>query len=323
MTTAPECEVALVSVDGDDAPAWVAARLTAGGVRLVARRCPSPEAVVELAAGADAVWVFGGGTMVTAEILPRLPRCRFMLRSGSGVDNLPVEAARARGIRIGNTPEAIGDTVAEHAVALLLAVVRQIAVQDRATRGGAWDRDRGMPRVRVTGATLGLVGYGRIARAVAHKLSGFDVRVLAFDPHLSAAAISAGGAAPVSLEVLLETADLVSVHCPLLPSTHHLLGEAAFARMKPTSILVNTARGPIVDEHALARALRDGRILGAGLDVLDPEPPNPAHPLFGLDNVVLTPHIAAYSDGWRDRFWDHSVATLLAFARTGAPLWEV
>jgi phosphoglycerate dehydrogenase-like enzyme len=159
-----------------------------------------------------------------------------------------------------------------------------------------------------------LVGFGRIARAVARKLSGFELTVLVYDPLVSAEMAAEHGGRVVALDELLARADVVSVHCPLTSQTRHLIDERALRRMKPTAVLLNTARGPVIDEGALARALTEGRIVAAGLDVLEQEPPDPSNLLLRLDNVVLTPHVAAYSDEYLENCWRLSVETVIALA---------
>jgi D-3-phosphoglycerate dehydrogenase len=197
--------------------------------------------------------------------------------------------------------------------------VRQIPRQDRAVRAGVWDRYLAWPRWHLHDQVLGLVGFGRIARAVVEKLAGFRLRVLAHDPRVPPEVVAAHGARSVSLDELLAAADFVSIHCPLEPSTRHLLDERALRRMKPSAVVINTARGPIIDEAALARALRDGWIAAAGLDVLEDEPPRPDNPLLALDNVVLTPHIAGYSDEYLDNSWRLSMETAIDLANGRRP----
>lgn len=319
----PCFKVVLVANDLPPTPDWVGERLAEEGVDFGEHLCATPADVVAVAADADVVWLMGGARVVTADILPELLRCRAILRTGTGTDNIPVEAATRRGILVANTPEATTHQVAEHALGLLLAVVRRIAVQDRLVRQGVWDRDRAWPNWHLVGQTLGLVGFGRIARLLAHKVSGLEMHVIAYDPLVDAATMAAHGIVRAELDDLLGRADFVSVHVPLSDRTRHLIGERELRRMRPRAVLVNTSRGPVIDEAALVRALSEGWIAAAGLDVLETEPPPADHPLLRLDNVVLTPHIASYSDVFRERFWGDSVRTLIATAKTGRPLWVV
>jgi D-3-phosphoglycerate dehydrogenase len=191
----------------------------------------------------------------------------------------------------------------------LFAVMRQIVVQDRQVRNRKWDRYNGFPRFHLRGQTLGLVGFGRIAQTVARKLSGFQLTCLAYDPFVASEVFQRSSVQSVSLDELLERSDFVSLHCPLTPGTRHLIGAAQFEKMKREAILVNTSRGPVIDESALIAALNSGRIAGAGLDVLDPEPPDWSNPLLAMANVVITPHIGGYSDESLPNSWRLSVET--------------
>ncbi len=304
-------------------PASVPEELSAAGVDFRDRLCQKPSEVPSACRDADLIWVMGGARIVTGEILPSLKRCRVLLRTGTGTDNMPVVEATRLGIYVANTPEATTHTVAEHAIGLIFAVARQIVAQDRLVRQGVWDRDRAWPNWSFMGRTLGLVGFGRIAQAVVAKVKGFQMHVIASDPAVSAETMQAHGVEKVSLEQLLSRSDYISIHAPSLPATRHLIGTSQFQLMKPNAILVNTARGPLIDQVALIEALRERRIGGAGLDVTETEPLPMNDPLLKLDNLVLTPHIASYSDEFRQNFWGHSVRTIKAVAAGNPPLWVV
>lgn len=319
----PHLTVALVASDMSPTPDWVPERLAEGGIELLERPCSYPADVESAAGDTDVVWLMGGSRVLTAEVLPRLRRCRVILRTGTGTDNVPVEVATRLGILVANTPEATMHQVAEHAIGLLFAVTRQIALQDRLVRRGIWDRDRAWPDWHLVGQTLGLVGFGRIARLVARKAAGLEMTIIAFDPAVDALTMEELGVEKTGLDDLLARSDFVSLHVPLSGPTFHLIGDRELRLMKPHSVLINTSRGGIVDQPALVGALSEGRIAAAGLDVLETEPPAPDDPILSLDNVVLTPHIAGYSDLFRERFWSDSVETLLAMARDGRPLWVV
>jgi D-3-phosphoglycerate dehydrogenase len=312
-------KVALVALDGETVPDWVAAEMDAKGIDFVAQECAGDEDLAGHAGDADVVWVFGGSRVVTAANLRLLPRCGAILRTGSGTDNVPVEAATQAGILVANTPEALTEAVSDHAVALLFALLRQVAVQDRTLRRGLWDRGCAWPRWPLRGRTLGLVGFGRIAQLLVRKLSGFDLTVLAHDPLVSAEVMAKQGARAASLDEVLSQSDVVSLHCPLTPQTRHLIDERALRRMKPTAALINTARGPVVDEQALTRAVTEGWIAAAGLDVFEQEPLDPASPLLRLDNVVLTPHIGGYSSEYLESGWRLSVDAVVALAAGRSP----
>lgn len=312
-------KVALVALDGQKLPDWVPATFAEAGIDFVAHECTSREMLAQVAGDADVVWVFGTHYCLYAENLDVIPRCGGIIRTGSGTDNIPVQEATRRGIVVANTPDALTDSVSDHAIGLLFAVIRQIAVQDRAVRSGKWDRYLGYPNNHLTGQTLGLVGFGRIPQAVARKLRGYEMTVLAYDPYVSAERMAEQNVRAAGLDELLSRSDFVSVHTPLVNETRHLIDENALRKMKPRAVLINTARGPVIDENALVRALREGWIAAAGLDVLEQEPPDPSHPLLHFDNVVLTPHIAGYSDQHLDKSWQLSVETALGFAQGKLP----
>jgi len=223
-------------------------------------------------------------------------------RYGTGVDIVDVEAATRHDVLVTNVPnEWCENEVADHAMALLLAVARKITVYDRATRSGTWQWQSGAPIHRLRGSVLGLLSFGAIARAVAARAAGFGMRITAHDPFVSAEDIAAAGAEAVSFDELVTESDCLVIQAPLTSETHHLFDEVQLRRMKPTAILINTARGPIVDDRALQRALTEGWIAGAGLDDIEEEPAKVRdwranNPLFGLDNVVITPHAAYYSE---------------------------
>jgi glyoxylate reductase len=255
---------------------------------------------------------------IDAPLLEAAPHLRAIANYAVGVDNIDLAAAAARGIPVGNTPDVLTDATADLAFALLLAAARRLPEGTGAARRGDWlTWEPGMYLGRsVFGATLGIVGIGRIGRAMARRAEGFEMTVLA-------AGRSPSGAPPGSpagrLYDVLERADFVSIHAPLTPQTRHLIDAAALARMKPTAILVNTARGPIVDQVALAAALAAGRIAGAALDVTDPEPLPADDPLWRAPNLIVTPHIGSATSAARERMTELAVENLLA-ALDGRPM---
>jgi glyoxylate reductase len=240
---------------------------------------------------------------IDAALLDACPNLRVIANYAVGVDNVDLDAARARRVAVGNTPDVLTETTADLAFALILAAARRLSEGERAVREGEWlTWEPGWPLGRdVHGATLGVVGYGRIGRAVARRATGFDMEVL-----------HTGRDEGVALDVLLERSDVVSLHTPLTPETRHIVDAAALARMKPTAILVNTARGPLVDQEALGAALREGSIAAAALDVTDPEPLPPDHPLLGAPNLLVVPHIASATHATRARMADMAVDNILA-----------
>lgn len=231
---------------------------------------------------------------VTARVIEAAPRLRVITKSGARPVNVDVEAARQRGIAVTWTPGANAVSVAEHTLALMLAAMRRLPVLTARLRGGGW-RDLSILGTELQGKTIGLIGLGSVGRQVVRKLRGFDVRILAHDPFIPSPKLAELGVTPTPLETLLREADVVSIHCELTNLTRHLIGAPELERMKPTAFLVNTARGAIVDEAALDAALSARRIAGAALDVFETEPASAANRLLALDNVVATPHTAAYT----------------------------
>jgi D-3-phosphoglycerate dehydrogenase len=270
------------------------------GLELTAAQCKTEDEVIGVARDADAI--IAQYATVGAKAIGALTRCQVIARYGTGVDIVDVDAATRRGILVTNVPnDWCENEVADHAMALLLAVGRKICAYDQACRAGTWQWQTGYPIHRLRGSVLGLLSFGAIAQAVAARAAGFGLRVIAHDPYLPEPAITTGGATPVSFGELLEQADYLVVQAPLTKETHHLIGEAELRRMKPTAFLVNTARGPIVSDDALYRGLREGWIAGAALDDIEEEPAKqhdwkPVNPLFTLPNVVVTPHAAYYSE---------------------------
>jgi len=234
-------------------------------------------------------------TPVTAALLAAAPRLQVVGRAGVGLDNVDVDAASERGIVVCYAPEENALSVAEHVFALLFALARKIVSADQSVRAGRWERlvHTGW---ELYGKTLGLLGLGRIGFRVALRARAFGLTVVAYDPYVSpnSFVVTESGAVLKSFQEVLTEADILSLHLPLTEATRHLLGEAALAWMKPTAVLINTARGGVVDEAALARALAAGRLAGAALDVRENEPPGDS-PLHALPHVVLTPHIAAFT----------------------------
>jgi D-3-phosphoglycerate dehydrogenase len=230
-----------------------------------------------------------------AAVIDRADRLRVIAKHGTGLDNVDVEAASDRGIVVCNTPDANTQSVAEHAIALLFGVRRQLHTADRHVRAGGWDRAAFTGR-ELAEDTLGLLGFGNIARSVATLAQGVGMDVVVYDPFVSADAVPPAVTVIDSVPRLCERADAVSLHVPLTDDTRHLVGRAELDRLGAHGVLVNTARGAVVDEDALVDALAEGVIAGAGLDTFESEPPGADHPLAGRDEVLLTPHVGATTE---------------------------
>jgi D-3-phosphoglycerate dehydrogenase len=254
----------------------------------------SGDTFAEGARHADAV-ITSWGIQIDRAVIARLERCVVIGVGSVGVDMVDVDAATAAGIVVTNVPDVFIEEVADHALMLLLAAGRRVRIMQRMAEHGDWYQGRPLLNQvpRLMGRTLGLLAFGNVARCTARRAAGFGLRVIAHDPYVSELTISAEGVEPVSFDELLERSDYLSVHAPLNDETRHLLDAPAFARLKPGAVVVNTARGPIIDETALIEALRSGTVAAAGLDVLEQEPPRSDNPLLAMDNVVITPHVAS------------------------------
>ncbi|MBV9169979.1 MAG: C-terminal binding protein [Chloroflexi bacterium] len=265
--------------------------------QIVSISASSEQEYAQAVAGADALMP-GPRVRITAPVIEAMSRCKIIANGGIGVDPVDVEAATARGIVVSNVPDLFVDEVADQAFALMLAAHRKVVHCHAMTSAGRWSEVYptlgSIPKLR--GATLGLIAFGNIARQVAVRAKAFGLRVVAFDPFVKPEAMAEQGVESRTLDELVREADLISAHAPLTKDTFHLVGEPQFRAMKNTAIFVNTGRGKVVDEPALIRALQEGWIGGAALDVLEQEPPDPKNPLLQMDNVIVTPHMASYSN---------------------------
>jgi len=264
------------------------------GAELYTVDCRTEQEVLDCCQDADAVMTVYAP--VGARAVGAFSRCRIIARYGVGVDNIDIPAATRRGIVVVNVPDYCMYEVALHTVSLVLCLSRRILIlHHEVTVRHNWDVAAAKPVFRLKGQTLGLVGFGRIAQVVADLVKGFDLSILAFDPYVNRDVAEVRGVQLVELEDLLVRSDFVSVHAPLTAETKYLIGKSELQKMKPTAFLINTARAAIVDQKVLYQALKNGWIAGAGLDVLEEEPPKESNPLLSLDNVVITPHAASYS----------------------------
>ena len=252
----------------------------------------SADDILAVARDADAILVTYA--KLPGDLLRQLTRCKAIGRFGLGVDNIDIPAAAELGITVTYVPDYCMHEVSDHAMALLLALARKIPLSNKLVQAGRWDMPAVVPIHRLAGRVLGLVGFGNIPRALAPKAKAFGLRVVTHDPYASQQALAAG-VESVSFDRLLEISDFVSIHAPLMPATRGLFNAEVFRKMKTGALLINTARGPLVDEDALVSALESGRLGGAALDVVAVEPLPKDFRLIGRDNVILTPHTAFYS----------------------------
>jgi len=250
-----------------------------------------------IAAARDADALYAKGRPITKRIIDGLQRCKVITLGSVGADLVDVAAATSRGIPVTNIPDTFIEEVADHAMTLILATYRRLVFQDRLVRDGRWKEGRPMlyEFPRLMGQTLGFIAFGHVARAVALRARPFGLHMVAYDPFVEELVMSPYGVEPVSLSELLQRSDIVSMHAPATADAQHMLKEEQFRLMKKGALFINTGRGPTVDEAALIKALQEGWIAGAGLDVLETEPPGGNNPLLGMDNVILTAHVASAS----------------------------
>jgi len=256
-------------------------------------KSPNADDILAVARDADAILVTYA--KLTREILTQLTKCKAIGRFGLGVDNIDLPAAKEKGIAVNYVPDYCIREVSDHAMALLLALIRKIPFSNRLVQGGRWEMPAVVPIRRIEGTVLGLLGFGHIPRLVAPKAKAFGMKVIACDPYAKPDVFKAAGVESVDFDTLLKTSDYLSVHAPLTPQTRGMMNAQVFGKMKKGAFIVNTARGPLIDEAALIAALDSGQLGGAGLDVVAVEPLAKDSPLLGRDNVIVSPHTAFYS----------------------------
>jgi D-3-phosphoglycerate dehydrogenase / 2-oxoglutarate reductase len=244
----------------------------------------------------DADAVINTYAQLDAEIIGGMKKCRMIIRNGIGVNTIDVDACNKKGIMVGNIPTYCIEEVATHAIALMLTLNRKLFLYNKSVRSGVWDVKKGTPIQSVVGATLGLVGFGRIPRLINERALALGMKVLAYDPFVSAEDAAAVGATKAEIDELISDSDVISIHCPLTPDTRGMFNYEAFKAMKGSAYIINTARGPVINEADLVRALEENLIGGAGLDVLMEDRGHEEHPLYAFDNVIITPHAAWYSE---------------------------
>ncbi|MDP6649001.1 MAG: C-terminal binding protein [Acidimicrobiales bacterium] len=268
--------------------------LASVGAEVNLARSGSAEDILAVARDADAV--INCFAQLPGDVINQFEQCRIIARTGIGIDTIDLDVATTKGIVVTNVPEYCEDEVSDHAMALLLALARNVTRGNTQVHGGEWALAELKPMFRLRGRTVGLVGFGKIPRLVAAKAQAFGLNVVAFDPYIEPSDAASLGVELLSLEKLVANSDFVSIHAPLTPETHHMIGADVLAGMRPEAMLINTARGGLVDVDALADALDAGSLAGAGLDVLPDEPPAAGLRLMDRDNVILTPHTAFYSE---------------------------
>jgi len=268
--------------------------LEEGGAWVLECQCKNEEDIISSAHDADGI--INTRAKMTRKVIEALERCKIIVRHGIGVDTVDLDAATDRGILVANVPDFCIDEVATHALALILSSARKVVLGHEGVKKGRWDLNLVKPISRIAGQKVGILGFGRIARTLVKKLLPLGFDVVVFDPYITEETIHELGCKKVDWNTLLKEADYLSIHTPLTEETQRMFGEKELQSMKSSAVIVNTARGGIIDEGALARALREGWIAGAALDVLETEPPKESNPLLSMDKVIFTPHIGAYSE---------------------------
>ena len=272
------------------------------GAEFVTQPCQTEDEIIAAAQDADFVLTFK--KPITQKVIEKLNRCKLIYNIGTGYETIDLAAATEHGICVSYPDGYCSEEVAEHTMALILACARKLLRLDRAVRAGKWDSYEKKeirfkilpPMFPLKGQTLGLIGFGRIARKLVPKAKGFELRVIALDPYLPASVFEEFGVESVTFDYLLENSDFISIHAAFTPEARHMLGMEQFKQMKPTAYLINCARGEFVDEQALYTALTQGCIAGVALDVIQAEGIRPDHPLLELENLIITPHVAYYSE---------------------------
>lgn len=269
----------------------------------------------------DVEVAFAGGFPFTKRMIDSSDKLGMIQTVSVGFNQIDVLAALSKGVIVCNVPEVMAETVAQHTWAIILALSKEVVQSDRSVRGGGWPRMMG---VNLWGKTLGIIGLGRIGRRVAQKgKHAFDMRILAYDPYVDAETAQMFSAEMVNLPVLMSESDVISIHCPLTGETKGLIGEKELSQIKETALLINTARGKVIDEKALICLLQSKKIRGAGLDVFEEEPVKPDNPLLSTENVILTPHIASSTVATFNETGRSACENIARYLRGEGPKWQI
>ena len=267
----------------------------------------------------DADAVVNTYLQMTPEIINSMEKCKLIIRNGVGVNTIDVDACNTKGIMVANIPNYCLDEVATHAIALLLAVSRKIIILHDSVRQGVWDVKNAIPVFSLQEKVLGLAGFGKIPRLVNEKAKAFGLKVIAFDPYVTKENAGEAGVQKVELDELLAKSDFISIHCPLTGETKGMFNRESFKKMKASAFIINTSRGPVINESDLVDALKEGRIAGAGLDVLEKDEINLNNPLLKMNNVVITPHSAWYSEEAMVRRRTQTIDSVISVLKGGEP----
>jgi D-3-phosphoglycerate dehydrogenase len=315
-------KVVLIANDGHPIPSWVPRKLAEANLDYSYHDCFDRHDLQKYASDADILWLMSSreGLVVEAN-MDIFPKVGMAIKCGSGTDNIDHAACTKRGIIVGHTPDDPTDPASDHTIAMLFTAVRQTARQDRLIRRGIWDQRAALPLAQLSGANLGLIGFGRIGQAVVRKLSGFQMIVRIYDPYLDESIIQKANAARVDLDQLLQASQFIIVACPLNAETRNLIGEKEVQIMRPDAVLVNCSRAGIVDEKAVRDALKEKRIKAAAFDVLEKHPLEPGDEWLQLENVNFTPHLAGHHADYPNHLFDAVVDVIIDVSNGHLPRW--
>ena len=317
-------KVALLANDGHPIPEWVGQKFKDANIEFVYHDCHSREDLKKYAEDADVLFLTSSRRdVIIKENMDIFKKAVCAIKCGSGTDNIDAKACTEKGIIVANTPDVPTEPTSNHFIAMLLTAVRRTARQDRLIRSGVWDARAALPLGYLTGADLGIIGFGRIGKAIAKKLSGFEMNTRVFDPFVDENTIKKSDAQKVSLDILLKKSQYVMVACPLLKETSNLIGQKQLKMMRKDTILVNVARAGIVDEEALKEALRKKWIAAAAIDVLSKHPLKKGDEWLEFDNVNLTPHLGGYSEDATDQVFKVPVDVIIEISKGNMPKWIV
>ncbi|MDO8685522.1 MAG: NAD(P)-dependent oxidoreductase [Clostridiales bacterium] len=317
-------KVVLVANDNHPIPDWVAEKFSKEGIQYEHHQCYNREDLEKYASDADVLWFMSSRRgLVVEENMDIFNKTGVMIKCGSGTDNIDHEACKKRGIIVAHTPDDPTEPTSDHFIAMLFTAVRQTARQDRLVRSGIWDVHEALPIGPLTGADVGIIGFGRISRAIVRKLSGFNMNMRIFDPYVDEAVIKESGACKVCLDELLKKSRYVLVACPLTKETENLIGERELKTMRGDSILVNVSRAGIVNEEALIKALKENWIMAAAFDVLKKHPLKPEDEFLKLENINFTPHLGGYPYNYPDGIYETVIDEIIMMSKMQMPRWIV
>ncbi|BBI35615.1 C-terminal binding protein [Cohnella abietis] len=290
-------------------------------VLFIQAQCKTEADVIELAADADGI--INQYAPITGKVIAKLKKCQVISRLGVGVDSVDLKAAEERGIWVANVPNYCMDEVSDHTMALLLSWARKIPFYDQVVKTSSWDYKMGTPIFSLRDKVIGLVGYGKIAQLLAAKATAFGMKIMFYDPYVTGGPVHAGAVQASSLEELMAESDFISVHTPLNDATRGLIAKPLLELMKPTAVIINTSRGPIINETDLIEALETGKLAGAALDVIEQEPIDRNHPFLRMPQVILTPHVAWYSEESQAKLRVNCTLNVMRVLQGEAPLYAV